>query len=65
MKDIIIKYLNINEYITTTIALEILNLKSKSWVRDILNNMVKDGTLLAEGANKNRKYKLNKSNGKK
>lgn len=56
--DIIIEYLRINEYITTNIASEILQLKSKSWTRSILNTMVRDGVLVSEGANRNRKYKL-------
>ena len=49
-----------NDYITTNTATEILKLKSKSWVREILNKMVKDKILISEGANKNRIYKLNK-----
>lgn len=59
-KDKIIKYLEANDYITTNIATEILELKSKSWARDILSKMVKEDILLAEGANKNRIYKLTK-----
>lgn len=58
--DKILEYLKVNDYITTKIALEILDLKSKSWVRELLNKMVKDNILIAEGANRNRRYKLNK-----
>lgn len=58
--DKIIEYLKINDFITTTIAVEILELKSKSWVRECLNQMVKENILIAEGSNKNRKYRLNK-----
>ena len=53
----VLEYLKINEYITTNIAKDILNLKSKSWTRDILNRMVEENILISEG--KNRKYKLN------
>ena len=60
--DKIIGYLKVNDYITTNIAIDILELKSKSWARDILNKMVKDNILIAEGANRNRKYRLNKNN---
>lgn len=55
----ILKYLLINDFITTNIALDILELKSKSWVRDILKNMERKGKIKAEGQNKNRRYKLN------
>ena len=60
-RDKIIEYLKENEYITTNIAIDILELKSKSWTRDILNKMSKDNILIAEGANRNRKYRLNKN----
>lgn len=50
----------INEYITTNIATDMLGLKSKSWVRSILNKMVEEDVLTIEGANRNRRYKLNK-----
>ena len=39
-----------------------MEIQSKSWSRDILNKMVKDNILVAEGANRNRKYRLNKNN---
>lgn len=42
--------------------MDILELKSKSWTRDILSKMVKDNILISEGANRNRKYRLNKKN---
>lgn len=57
-KATILNFLSINDYITTNIAIDLLNLKSKSWVRSILNQMVKDGLLMVEGNNRNRKYKL-------
>ena len=56
----IIEYLLINDYITTNIATDLLELRSKSWVRSILNKMVEEGILAMEGTNKNRKYKINK-----
>jgi len=58
-KNIIIEYLQKNDYITTNIARDILEIKSKSWARDILNKMVKENILISEGANRNRKYRIN------
>jgi len=52
--------LKTNKYITTSIAIELLELKSKSWIREILNRMTKEGLLIAKGANKNRRYQLKK-----
>lgn len=57
-KATILNFLSINDYITTNIAIDLLNLKSKSWVGSILNQMVKDDLLMVEGNNRNRKYKL-------
>lgn len=53
--DKVLKYLQINEYITTSIASDILNLSSQ---RAILSKMAKDNIIILEGKNKNRKYKL-------
>ena len=57
--DKIINYLQQNEYITTAIASQLINLSAPR-TRVILTKMVKNGLLLPEGANKNKKYKLNK-----
>lgn len=56
----LVSYLTANDFITTNIAIEILGLKSKSWTRELLNRMVKDNILIAEGGNRNRRYRLNK-----
>lgn len=55
--DKILNYLQQNEYITTPIASELLGL-SVQRTRAILSKMAKEKVILAEGANKNRKYKL-------
>ena len=54
--DKILNYLQQNEYITT-IASELLRL-SVQRARAILSKMAKEKVIFAEGANKNRKYKL-------
>ena len=56
--DKILNYLQQNEYITTTIASELLGL-SVQRTRAILGKMAKKEMIIAEGANKNRKYRLN------
>ncbi len=53
----ILNYLQQNEYITTAIASELLGL-SVQRARAILGKMAKEETIIAEGANKNRKYRL-------
>lgn len=57
--DKILNYLNENEFITTTIASKLIGL-SPQRTRAILGKMVKEEVLIAEGANRNRKYKLKK-----
>lgn len=57
--DKILEYLKQNEYITTKIASELLNL-SPQRVRVILSRMSKDNFIIAKGANRNRKYIANK-----
>ena len=57
--DKILNYLKQNEFITTTIASELLGL-SVQRARAILGKMAKDEIIIAEGANRNRKYKLKK-----
>jgi ATP-dependent DNA helicase RecG len=56
--DKILNYLQQNEYITTTIASELLGLSIQR-ARAILGKMAKKEMIIAEGANKNRKYRLN------
>ena len=55
--DKILNYLRQNEYITTAIASELLGL-SVQRARAILSKMSKEDLVTAEGANRNRKYKL-------
>ena len=55
--DKILNYLQQNEDITTTTASELLGL-SVQRTRAILGNMAKKEIIIAEGANRNRKYKL-------
>lgn len=55
--DKILIYLQKNEYITTATASELLGL-SVQRVRAILGKMAKEEIIIAEGANKNRKYIL-------
>ena len=55
--DKILNYLKQNEFITTTIASELLGL-SVQRARAILGKMAKEEIIIAEGANKNRKYIL-------
>lgn len=57
ISDKILNYLNQNEYITTTIVSELLGL-SVQRTRAILGKMLKEEKIIAEGANRNRKYKL-------
>lgn len=57
--DKILNYLNENEFITTTIASKLIGL-SPQRTRAILGKMAKEEVLIAEGANRNRKYKLKK-----
>ena len=63
-REIIIEYVKENNCITTKIATEILKLKSKSWVREVLKKMVDEEILISEGANRNRQYKLNNKQNK-
>ncbi|MCF0125990.1 MAG: hypothetical protein HUJ68_09625 [Clostridia bacterium] len=51
------EYLKHNEYITTNIASELLEL-SQQRTRAILTKMSKANLIVANGANRNRKYKL-------
>ena len=55
----ILNYLKENEFITTTIASKLIGLSTQR-TRAILGNMAKEEVLIAEGANRNRKYKLKK-----
>ena len=55
--DKILDYLKQNEYITTNIASKLLGL-SVQRTRVILGKMAKEKVIEAEGANRNRKYKL-------
>ena len=55
--DKIINFLKQNGYITTLIASELLGLSTQR-ARAVLGKMAKDEIIIAEGANKNRKYKL-------
>ena len=57
--DKILNYLNENEFITTTIASKLIGLSTQR-TRAILGKMAKEEVLIAEGANRNRKYKLKK-----
>lgn len=57
--DKILEYLKQNEYITTNIASELLDL-SQPRARAILSKMAKDNFIIAKGANRNRKYIINK-----
>lgn len=57
--DKIIEYLKQNDYITTKIASELLKL-SKQRTRAILARMTKERIIIADGANRNRKYIINK-----
>ena len=55
----IIEYLKNNEYITNKVLQDVCNIKdTKS--KTILRNLVSREIILLEGANKNRRYKLNK-----
>lgn len=56
---VIIEYLNNNECISAAKVAEILGVKAAR-ARQILSGMVASGLLIAEGANKNRIYRLNK-----
>lgn len=57
--DKIIEYLKQNDYITTKIASELLKL-SQQRTRAILARMAKEKIIIADGANRNRKYIINK-----
>ena len=57
--DKIIEYLKQNDYITTKIASELLKL-SQQRTRAILARMTKEKIIIADGANRNRKYIINK-----
>ena len=57
--DKIIEYLKQNDYITTKIASELLKL-SQQRTRAILARMTKERIIIADGANRNRKYIINK-----
>lgn len=55
----IIEYLKNNEYITNKVLQDVCNIKdTKS--KTILRNLVSREIILLEGANKNRRYKLNR-----
>ena len=53
----VLKYLEDNEFITTEKAAELLDVKTAR-ARRILSSLVEEGGLIAEGANRNRVYKL-------
>ena len=55
--DKILNYLQQNKYITTATASRLLGL-SVQRVRAILGKMAKEEIIVAEGANRNRKYRL-------
>ena len=55
----VLNYLKENEFVTTTIASKLIGLSTQR-TRDILGKMAKEEVLIAEGANRNRKYKLKK-----
>lgn len=57
--DKILDYLRKNEFITTAIASNLLDLSAPR-SRAILSQMAKKGLILSKGANKNKRYKLNK-----
>lgn len=61
IEKIIIEYLLKNEHITSKILKEEYNLKDTK-AKEILRDMVSKNIIIAEGANKNRMYRLNKSN---
>lgn len=56
-EDKILDYLNQNQYITTSIASNLLELSSQR-ARAILSKMVKDELIVADGSYRNREYKL-------
>ncbi len=59
LENLIIEYLQKNEYITNKIVKEKFNIKdTKSKVT--LRKLVSENILISEGANRNRRYKLNK-----
>ena len=59
LENAIIEYLQKNEYITNKIVKEKFNIKdTKSKVT--LRKLISENILISEGANKNRRYKLNK-----
>ena len=59
IEDLIIEYLQQNKYITNNIVKEKFDLKDTK-AKTILRSLVAKNILISEGANKNRKYKLNK-----
>ncbi len=56
-RNAILEYLNQNEYITSEIVEQILEIKAAR-ARRILSNLITEGKLIPEGANRNRKYRL-------
>ena len=59
IEELIIQYLKENEYITNKIIKETYGIKdTKS--KTVLRKLVTQNRIIPEGANKNRKYKLNK-----
>ena len=59
IEDLIVEYLQQNKYITNKIVKEKFDLKDTK-AKTILRSLVAKNILISEGANKNRKYKLNK-----
>jgi len=57
IEKLIIEYLETNEYITNQIAKEMYDIKDTR-CKTILRSLVERNILIAEGANKNRRYKL-------
>ena len=56
-KDAVIEYLTENIYAKTTEISELLGVK-EARARRLLSEMIKDETIVAQGANRNRTYKL-------
>ena len=59
IEKIIIEYLQENEYVTNRIIKELYNLKDTR-VKKVLRTLVEEKVIISEGANKNRRYRLNK-----
>ena len=59
IEELIIQYLKENEYITNKIIKETYGIKDTK-AKTVLRKLVTQNQIIPEGANKNRKYKLNK-----